>query len=215
MAQEYAADKAGIAAKRATTNPPWRGAPLGRDDVIDVPQGLCYTGRDPPDARSGSSAVIRPRFGQEVRLSLNHSHSGHTHFLKVPITRRKFLGSAALAGGAALAAGAWWPELAQADMDELASVYPLPIPGGVTAFGAHIHHYPPVPLLGSGPINEPSAMTDFNGLVGVTRVLGNGTGTNTQTGATTRLVYQVDNGFNSGLYLGEDGRTHHGTFAFI
>lgn len=149
-------------------------------------------------------------------MDLSRSHLGHTHFWDHAISRRQFLGSAALAGGAAVTASMWLPELVKAETDALATVYPLPIPGGVKAFGTiPIHHYPPIPLLGTGPINEPSAMTDFNGLVGVTRVLGSGTGTNTQTGAKTSLVYQVDNGFNTGLYLGEDGRTHHGTFAFI
>jgi len=52
-------------------------------------------------------------------------------------------------------------------------------------------------------------------VVGVCRVKGAGTGTDLSTGAQTRLTYQVDNGFMSGLYVGEDGRHHHGTFAFV
>jgi hypothetical protein len=102
-----------------------------------------------------------------------------------------------------------------ADTDELATVFPLPIAGGVSPFGIFIHHFPPVPVFAPGPINEPSQITDFNGLVGVTRVTGAGTGTDLATGAQTRLTYQVDNGFMSGLYVGEDGANHHGTFAFV
>jgi hypothetical protein len=46
-------------------------------------------------------------------------------------------------------------------------------------------------------------------------VTGSGTGKDRATGATSRLNFQVDNGFMSGLYVGEDGRRHHGTFAFV
>ncbi len=94
-------------------------------------------------------------------MDWNHSHLGHTHFWARPMTRRTFLGTAAIAGGAAATAGLWLPELVKADTDELATVFPLPIAGGVKPFGIFIHHFPPVPLLGPGPINEPSQITDF------------------------------------------------------
>jgi hypothetical protein len=148
-------------------------------------------------------------------MNLNRSHLGHAHFWMRPITRRTFLGSAALAGGVAATAGASLPQLARADFDGTATVFPEPIPGGVAPFGIPIHHFPPVPVLGPGPINEPSQITDFNGMVGICRVTGAGTATDETTGATSRLNFQVDNGFMDGLYVGEDGRTHHGTFAFI
>ena len=148
-------------------------------------------------------------------MNLNSNHLGHSHFWARPMSRRTFLGSAALASGAAVTAGAWLPDIAKADFDKLAAVLPRPIPGGVKPFGIMIHHFPPVPVLEPGPINEPSQITDFNGLVGVCRVTGAGTGTDTATGAKTRLNYQVDNGFMSGLYVGEDGRNHLGTFAFV
>jgi hypothetical protein len=120
-----------------------------------------------------------------------------------------------LAGGAAATAAIWLPDVAKADFDGVATVLPRPIPGGVAPFGIPIHHFPPVPVFGPGPINEPSQITDFNGLVGLCRVTGAGTGTDLTTGAQTRLSYQVDNGFMSGLYVGEDGSHHHGTFAFV
>ena len=149
-------------------------------------------------------------------MDLKRSHLGHTHFWMRPITRRGFLGSAALAGGAAASAGAWLPQLAKADFDGVATVFPEPIPlAGVAPFGIPIHHIPPVPVAIPGSINEPSQITDFNGMVGVCRVLGTGTGTDEITGATSRLSFQVDNGFMDGLYVGEDGQTHHGTFAFV
>jgi hypothetical protein len=148
-------------------------------------------------------------------MDLNRSHLGHSHFWMRPITRRGFLGSAALAGGAAATAGAWMPQLAKADFDGVATVFPKPIPLGVAPFGIPIHHIPPFPVVSPGPINEPSQITDFNGMVGVCRVFGSGTGTDEVTGATSRLSFQVDNGFMDGLYVGEDGQTHHGTFAFV
>lgn len=152
-------------------------------------------------------------------MGLNHSHMGHAHLWDAAITRRKFLGSAALAGGAAVTAGVWLPQLVSAGEDHVATVFPRPIPGGVTPPITpplvFIHHFPPVPVLGPGPINEPSQITDFNGVVGVCRVKGAGTGTDLTTSAQTRLTYQVDNGFMSGLYVGEDGRHHRGTFAFV
>lgn len=146
---------------------------------------------------------------------MSRKHLGHSHTWDVAITRRKFLGSAALAGGAAIGTGIWMPQLASAADEDVATVLPRPIPGGITALGVFIHHFPPVPLKGPGPINEPSEITDFKGLVGVCRVTGSGTGTDLTTGVSTRLSYQVDNGFMSGHYVGEDGRHHHGTFAFV
>jgi hypothetical protein len=132
-----------------------------------------------------------------------------------PVTRRAFLGSAALVGGAAATAGTWLPQLAKADFDGTATVFPLPIGIGAAPFGIPIHHFPPVPLVGPSPINEPSQITDFNGMVGICRVTGAGTGTKLSTGVQTRYTYQVDNGFMDGLYIGEDGKHHHGTFAFV
>jgi hypothetical protein len=107
------------------------------------------------------------------------------------------------------------PQVASAANQDTATVLPRPIPGGVTPLGVFVHHFPPVPVFPPGPINEPSQITDFNGIVGITRVTGQGTGKDLKTGASTRYSYQVDNGFMSGLYVGEDGRRHHGTFAFV
>lgn len=142
-------------------------------------------------------------------------HIGHGHLLTRIMSRRTFLGSAAFAGGAAVTASAWLPQVARADFDGVARVFPKPIGIGVAPFGIPIHHFPPFPVLGPAAINEPSQITDFNGMVGICRVTGAGTGTDLTTGATTRLNFQVDNGFMDGLYVGEDGLTHHGTFAFV
>ena len=125
------------------------------------------------------------------------------------VSRRQFFGTAA---GAALALGLWTPARAA---PPVVDPTPKPIPGGVSPFGVFIHHFPPVPDAPLSQINDPSQITDFNGFVGVTRILGTGTGTDTTTGATMPLTFQADMGFMQGAYIGQDERHHHGTFGFI
>ncbi len=136
----------------------------------------------------------------------------HEHRLWHSLSRRQFLGAAAASAGA-LATGLRIPGVL-ADTDNLATAFPVPIPQGVTvhfpdATSVFVHHFPTVVPNDGLPISEPSEITDFNGLVGLCRVTGKGVGT------TGPLSFQVDNGFMSGLYRGEDGLMHHGTFAFI
>jgi hypothetical protein len=40
-------------------------------------------------------------------------------------------------------------------------------------------------------------------------------GIDTETGAETEVLFQADMGFMKGLYIGEDGHRHHGTFSFV
>jgi hypothetical protein len=142
-----------------------------------------------------------------------HGACRHSHVWDLPISRRRFLGATAAATGA-LATSGLSASAALAEGD-VATVFPRPIPGGVSPFGIFIHHFPPVPVFPPGPINEPSQITDFSGLVGITRVTGSGTGKDSGKGTSSRLNFQVDNGFMSGLYIGEDGHRHRGTFAFV
>jgi hypothetical protein len=134
-------------------------------------------------------------------------HVGHAHFWERLQSRRRFL-EAAGAAGLALSSGLWWPERALAGHK---TSPPKPIPGGVLAGappGHFIHHIPP------GPVDqghEPSQITDFNGFVGNCRITGTGTGT----GFAKPLLFQADMGFMKGVYVGEDGKRHRGTFAFI
>jgi hypothetical protein len=93
-----------------------------------------------------------------------------------------------------------------------------PIPGGIvpfTPYGVPVHHNPLNPAVSLADISDPSAITDFDGLVGLTHIRGGGTGTDTSTGATTPLAYQADMGFGQGKFIGIDGRLHLGTFAFV
>lgn len=144
------------------------------------------------------------------RNSIEAKQGSAAPFWESGLSRRRFFRMAAGATGVALGSRLLLPATARADDDD---ADPRPIPGGITvrigdeAF--FIHHFPPV----SG--NEPSNITDFNGFVGNSRIFGAGTGLNTETGEATRLLFQADVGFNEGIYVGEDGRLHRGTFAFL
>ena len=133
-------------------------------------------------------------------------------------SRRAFLGKAASAG-TMLGAGLFGPESARADNDQgNANGRPTPIPGGVAPFapfGVFIHHNPLNAAHPLASLNDPSQITDFDGLVGLTHIRGGGTGTNTQTGAITALAFQADMGFSQGEFVGTDGKSHQGTFAFV
>jgi hypothetical protein len=136
------------------------------------------------------------------------------------LTRRNLIRGAA---GTALGAGLLRPKLACADDDDGDSeraecVGPNPIPGGVTGlkpFGIFIHHNPLNPTKALADISDPSQITDFDGFVGLTHIRGGGTGTDTETGVTTRLAFQADMGFSRGKFIGTDGRQHKGAFAFV
>jgi hypothetical protein len=136
------------------------------------------------------------------------------------LSRRSLIRGAA---GAALGAGLVRSKLAYADdadsdSENAACVGANPIPGGVTGlkpFGIFIHHNPLNPTKALADISDPSQITDFDGFVGLTHIRGGGTGTDTATGATTRLAFQADMGFSQGKFIGADGQQHRGTFAFV
>lgn len=142
---------------------------------------------------------------------------GHSHFWERALSRRGFIRTAAGVTGAvagvtaAAAAGGWWTS-ALADGMKQTFAAPLPIPGGVlTPFGVFIHHWP----IPKQPGNDPSQITNFTGVIGVAGISGKGTGIDSTTGAQTPLVFDMDNRFMKGVYIGVDGRKHHATFAFI
>ena len=94
----------------------------------------------------------------------------------------------------------WFPTLVEA-----AGSDPTPIPGG---FAPGFHAF-------LGPGVEPSSIFNYRGVTGVATVQGTGTGTNTRTGEKTALLFDSDNRFMRGQYVGMDGREHKGTFGFI
>jgi hypothetical protein len=125
---------------------------------------------------------------------------GHDHFWQRALSRRQFLGTTAGAGAALATAPLWMPTRAAAS-----SVEPVPIPGG---FAPGLHAF-------LGPGVEPSTIFDFRGVTGVATVQGTGTGWNTRTGETTALLFDSDNRFMQGEYVGADGERHRGTFGFV
>lgn len=136
------------------------------------------------------------------------------------LSRRKLIGGAAgTALGASFVRSNFAPiNVDDSDNESAACVGPNPIPGGVPGlkpFGIFIHHNPLNPLKPLASINDPSQITDFDGFVGLTHIRGGGTGTDTMTGAATRLAFQADMGFSQGRFIGTDGRQHQGTFAFV
>jgi hypothetical protein len=122
---------------------------------------------------------------------------GHQHFWERALSRRQFLGTAALAGGAAVTTSVWMPVLAEAAAPGAGT--PRPIPGTV-APGAPFHVFLP------GPGAEPSTIGDFNGFVAIADIEGTGTG---------GLTFGADMRFMTGIFKGTDNRTHKGTFGFI
>jgi hypothetical protein len=125
---------------------------------------------------------------------------GHDHFWQRALSRRQFLGTTAGAAAALATSPLWTPTLTEAS-----SVEPVPIPGG---FAPGLHAF-------LGPGVEPSTIFNFRGVTGVAAVRGTGTASNTRTGATTPLLFDSDNRFMQGTYVGADGERHRGTFGFV
>jgi hypothetical protein len=95
---------------------------------------------------------------------------------------------------------------------------PKPIAGGgFEVEGELLHVYDYIPG------NEPSTIGDFRGLVAINHLTGEGTvlrgsdtgGISTPTATGDRLVYDADMRIMQGLYIGEDGQEHEGTFGFV
>jgi len=172
----------------------------------------------------------------------DHSHDEDLTSLVGPSSRRGFIRKAAAAVGATgivFGSGLSIPMLADHDenededhehkddrdggADDAAS--PLPIPGGtILPFSTERYHFffPPgtnngiVNIPPSPGVNDPSTITDFMGFVGQVHAKGAGTGTNTDTGATSRFFFDTDTRFMKGKYIGMcDHKEHRGNFAFI
>jgi hypothetical protein len=128
------------------------------------------------------------------------------------LSRRRFLQAAAGTVGA-LGAGLLFPTWAVS-----AGRDPKPIPGGIAnpAGGPFIHFNRPGAADAAAPNgNDPSLITDFDGFIGQTHVQGTGTGTNTDTGETSPLLFDADMRFMRGVYQSVDGRFLQAGFVFI
>jgi hypothetical protein len=135
------------------------------------------------------------------------------------VSRRSLIRAAA---GAALGTGVLVvpkPSHAWQDEDRKRCQGPRlkPIPGGVAPFkpfGVIIHHNPLNPAAPLANINDPSQISDFDGVVGLTHIRGGGTGTESS-GVPTPLAYQADMGFGKGKFIDINGHQRSGTFAFV
>ena len=150
------------------------------------------------------------------RLLERRTAEHYRRFHPERFTRRRFLGAAGAAGVAAASQFAGVP-LALADVK---TAEPKPIPGGATAFGFHVHHnpLPNDPTVPLSELSDPSEIGDFNGLILDTMIRGGGTGmgvTFPGHDATGPLAFRADMGAMQGVYVGEDGKHHHGSFVFI
>lgn len=128
------------------------------------------------------------------------TYAGHDHFWARAMSRRQFLGTTAGAAVAAATSPLWFPAIVDA-----AGSDPVPIPGG---FAPGFHAF-----LGANV--EPSTIFNYRGTTGVATVQGTGTAVNTQTNVQTSLLFDSDNRFMRGEYIGVDGQRHEGTFGFI
>ena len=63
--------------------------------------------------------------------------------------------------------------------------------------------------------SEVSTITDFRGVVAAAEIVGEGTGTDTKTGQTTRYTFDADMRFMDGTYVSLNGHTQQGTLGFI
>jgi hypothetical protein len=124
-------------------------------------------------------------------------------------TRRGFLTTATAAAGLAVASDFALAPRARAAEN---GAEPKPIPGGGSLLGVSIHHNPlPADSRPLTEINDPSEIGDFNGMIIDTQIRGLGTGT----GLDGPQSFRADMGAMQGVYVGEDGKHHHGSFVFI
>jgi len=140
---------------------------------------------------------------EDFVIAMPDGYKGHPHFWERAMSRRRFIGTSALLGGAAMTAPLW-PTVGWA----ATTVDAKPIPQTIFP-GAPFH----VQFLGAHA--EPSSITDFKGIVGGVDLLGSGVGTDTLTGAKTHLFTAIDNRFMKGVYVGVDGKEHNATFGFV
>jgi hypothetical protein len=141
---------------------------------------------------------------------------GHTHFGERALTRRDAMRAAGAAGLALAGARLLRPTAGWA-APGVAGNEPRPIPGGfVTVDNRRWHAYPPGPsnpLDPSSVMNEPSAITDFDGMMAIAQV--QGTGTEERGGHSMPLPFDADMRIMAGRYVGYDGREYDGTFVLI
>jgi hypothetical protein len=158
----------------------------------------------------GSRLAAEGALARLRQLETARKHPGHAHFWDRALSRRQFLRGAG-AAGLLLGAGAALPARAGAPPAGV----PKPIPGGFQIFGPGtevFHTFAPGYL---DPIDtDRSTIFDFVGQVAYAVIRGEGTGRDTMTGETTRLLFEVDLRAIRGVYVDSLGHYRFGTFAF-
>ena len=118
------------------------------------------------------------------------------------------LGTAAGAAGLLLGSSLLSPARAAGRAD------PRPIPGGFSEFGAFLP--PALSESGHRAIRKtPRPSPTSTGTSAWRTSKGMGTHTDKTTGLVSHLPYRVDLRFMKGVYVGKDGKPHHGAFAAI
>lgn len=149
---------------------------------------------------------------QQAMLAPPHP-GAHAHFWRRAFSRRNFLAGAVGAAGLAMAPNLAFPPVAEAEGTGpglFCSPSPSPISGGTELLGPgtelfHIF----LPATGS----EPSTVGNFKGCVGLAS--GHGTGTITDSNGDSSVTFANDTRFMSGTYVGQDGKSRKGSFAFV
>lgn len=151
-------------------------------------------------------------------MALVSTASGGVHHSAAsqPLSRRALFGAGAGVAAATVVSRvhpAYGTSL-RSSGERLPRSYPQSIPGGIQVpeplgTGETYHVFLPEPG------NEPSTITDFKGVVGLSVIDGEGTATNTETGESERVVYEIDIRFMRGTYVGDDGRRQSATVGFL
>jgi len=152
------------------------------------------------------------------------------------LSRRRFFGIAASAGGGVLGAGLWTPAHGEHDEDDDDHRIGRPCPeqdpiphlnaGPPAGIGGFRFFFPgpvdgspaatdPEPAAAHAAGRDPSLIFNFEGVVGQADLTLTGTGTDTTTGASAKYGFHTDTRFMKGKFLGTDNKIHHGAFAFI
>jgi hypothetical protein len=126
-----------------------------------------------------------------------------------PVSRRRFVQTTA----GALAAGAvFGRQLLRPVVAHAAGSDPLPVTGSPNLAPFRVW----APIVVDSIDAEPSTITNFNGVVGITYVSGTVRRTNLLTGHVDVLPFMdADMRFMQGVYRGADGRPTQGTFGFV
>jgi hypothetical protein len=134
---------------------------------------------------------------------------GHAHFWERAMSRRQFIGTAATASGAALTASMWMPALVEAAGDARPRPIPefLTLPDGTVLKPFHVQ-------LAGFPGMEPSAITDFKGVVGAALINGKGRRTD-EDGEDSPLGFDTDLRIMQGEYISLSGQHRTGTFSLV